>query len=199
MKTVSLNGSLRNETGKKMAKRIRKAELVPAIIYGGEENVLISVNEKELKALIYTPHVHIIEITVDGKKYPTIVKDIQFHPVTDRIIHVDFYQVSDKKKVTVSLPVILTGQAEGAKQGGKLQLVNRKLRACGFPQDLPDEITIDITHLTLGKSVMVGDVKHDKFDLVDAPSTVIATVKLTRAARGAQSEEAAASAAPAAQ
>ncbi|NHB69295.1 50S ribosomal protein L25/general stress protein Ctc [Perlabentimonas gracilis] len=185
MKEISLNGSVRTETGKKFAKQIRREERVPAIVYGGKENLMVTLVERELKDIIYTPHVYTINLNVDGKAYKAIVKEMQFHPVTDKILHLDLLQVFDDKKLTVALPVKLTGSAEGAKQGGKLTLTTRKLRVCGFPKDLPEMIEVDVTELGLGKSRLVSELSFDKFDIVEPKSTVIATVKLTRAARGA--------------
>lgn len=192
MKSIEINGSLRSETGKKIAKQLRKKEQVPAIIYGRDVNAMIVVNERDLKPIVYTPTVHIVNIKVDGKNYETIVKDIQFHPVSDKILHIDFLHIFDDKKVTVALPVILTGQAEGAKQGGKLSLINRKLRACGFPQELPEKLEVDITNLGLGKTIMVGDLNYKNVELVDLKSTVVASCQLTRVAKGSQAAEGAA-------
>jgi len=191
MKTIEINGSLRTGTGKKAAKQIRKGEQVPAVIYGGDVNMSIVLTTTDLKPIVYTPNVHIVNIKIDGKVYETIVKDIQFHPVSDEILHMDFLHIFDDKKVTVALPVILTGLSEAAKQGGKIILVTRKLRACGFPQELPETLDVDITDLGLGKSIMVGDLKFDKVQLVDIKSTVVASAQLTRAAKGAAAEEAA--------
>jgi large subunit ribosomal protein L25 len=192
MKSIEINGSLRTETGKKVAKLLRKKEQVPAIIYGGDVNEMIVVNERDLKPIVYTPSVHIVNINIDGKIYETIVKDIQFHPVSDKILHIDFLHIFDDKKVTVALPVILIGQAEGAKQGGKVSLITRKIRACGFPQELPELLEVDITNLGLGKTIMVGDLNFENVELVDLKSTVIASVQLTRVARGTQAAEGAA-------
>jgi len=197
MKTIELNGSLRSETGKKIAKIYRKNEQVPAILYGGDVNIKFVVNERDLKPIVYTPSVHIVNINIDGKIYESIVKEIQFHPVSDKILHLDFLHVFDDKKVTVALPVLLTGQAEGAKQGGKVMLITRKIRVCGFPKELPEMLEVDVTNLGLGKTIMVGDLNFKNAEIVDLKSTVIATVQLTRAARGTQTAEEAA-AAPAA-
>jgi len=200
MKTIEINGSLRSETGKKIAKQYRKNAQVPAVIYGGDINVMFVVNEKDLKPIVYTPTVHIVNVNVDGKIYASIVKEIQFHPVSDKILHIDFLRVFDDKKVTVALPVALTGLSEAAKQGGKVILVNRKLRACGFPKELPDMLDVDITNLGLGKTIMVGDLSFENVQLVDMKTLVVASAQLTRAARGAQTADAAAAgtAAPAA-
>ena len=185
MKTIEISGSLRTETGKKIAKQLRKNAQVPAIIYGGDVNVLFVVNEKDLKPIVYTPSVHIVNITIDGKVYESIVKEIQFHPVSDKILHIDFLRVYDDKKVTVPIPVVLTGLSEAAKQGGKVLLINRKLRANGFPQELPDMLEVDITNLGLGKTIVLSDLSFKNVQLVDMKSLVVASAQLTRAARGA--------------
>ncbi len=184
MKEINLNGSVRTESGKKFAKQLRREERVPAIIYG-KENIMITLVERELKDIIYTPHVYIINLNIDGKSYKAIVKEMQFHPVTDKVLHLDLLQVFEDKKLTIALPVKLVGSAEGAKQGGKLTLTTRKLRVCGMPQDLPDMIEVNVTDLGLGKSRLVSELSFDKFEVIEPKTTVIATVKLTRAARGA--------------
>ncbi len=198
MKTIEINGSLRTETGKKVAKQYRKNGQVPAIIYGGDVNISIVLVKTDLKPIVYTPIVHIVNITVEGKTYETILKDIQFHPVSDEILHVDFLHIFDDKKVTVALPVVLTGQSEAAKQGGKVLLVTRKLRAFGFPQELPETLEVDTTNLGLGKTIMLSDLSFDKVQLVDLKSTVVASAQLTRAARGTAAADAAAAPAAAA-
>jgi large subunit ribosomal protein L25 len=189
MKKVGLNGSLRTETGKKQAKLCRKKDMVPGILYGGSENVMLAVNEKELKLIVYTPHVYIINLNIDGKKHDAIIKDMQFHPVSDKITHIDFLEISKGKNVSIGLPVIVTGQAEGVKQGGKLQLITRKLHATGDPYKMPEELLVDVTNLELGKTISVGDLKIDHVHLTDPKSTVVLTVKLTRVARTTTVEE----------
>lgn len=198
MKTIEIKGSLRTETGKKIAKQYRKKDQVPAVIYGGDVNLAIVIDAVDLKPIVYTPTVHIVNIKIEGKSYETIVKDIQFHPVSDKILHVDFLHIFDDKKVTVGLPVVLSGLSEAAKQGGKVMLINRKLRACGFPQELPEMLEVDITNLALGKTIMVGDLSFDKVELVDLKSMVVASAQLTRAARGTAAADAAAAPAAAA-
>jgi len=197
MKSIELKGSLRSETGKKIAKIYRKNEQVPAILYGGDVNIKFVVNERDLRPIVYTPSVQIVNINIDGKIYESIVKEIQFHPVTDKILHLDFFQVFNDKKITIALPVLLTGQAEGAKQGGKVITITRKIRVCGLPQELPEMLEVDITNLGLGKTITVGELKFKNAEIVDLKSIVIATVQLTRAAKGTQTAEEAA-AAPAA-
>lgn len=190
MKTIELSAAPRTETGKKAAKHSRKSELVPAVIYGAGENIMISLGEKELKKVIYTPIVYLVKLNVDGKMHDAIIKEVQYHPVTDKILHVDFLKVSESKPITIGLPVNLVGQAEGVKAGGKLLQVVRKIRVKGLAKDLPDAISIDVTHLGIGKSIMVAELSFDKFTVVEPKSMVIATIKSTRAAREAQQEQA---------
>lgn len=190
MKTIELSAALRTETGKKAAKHTRKSELVPAIIYGAGENIMISLSEKELKKVIYTPVVYLVKLNVDGKMHEAIIKEVQFHPVTDKILHVDFLEVSENKPIIIGLPVKLVGQAEGVKVGGKLLQVVRKIRVKGLVKDLPDAIEIDVTHLGIGKSIMVGELSFEKFTVVEPKSMVIATIKTTRTARETQQEQA---------
>ncbi len=185
MKTLDLSAAVRKETGKTFAKNMRKSALIPANIYGGEENLMISLDEKELMKAIYTPNVYIVNLNVEGKVYSTVIKETQFHPVSDKILHVDFLQISDKKKITIGLPIVLEGQSEGAKQGGKLVQVVRKVRVSGLAKDLPESIIIDVTNLGLGKSIMVGDLEFKKYSIAEPKSVVIATVKTTRAAKDA--------------
>lgn len=180
MKEFALNGSLRTETGKKAAKQLRKDDSIPAVLYGGEKNILLSVAEKDLKNLIYTPDVYIVNLNINKKPYKAIIKEMQFHPVTDRIIHLDFLQVFEDKNLTIALPIKLEGSAEGVKQGGKLNLVIRKLRVCGLIKDLPENITINISDLALGDFREVSDLKFDNFEIVDPKTTVIVTVKTPR-------------------
>jgi len=190
MKTIELSAAPRTETGKKAAKQSRKSEFVPAVIYGAGENIMIALNEKELRKVIYTPIVYLVKLNVDGKVHDAIIKEVQFHPVTDKILHVDFLKVSENKPITIGLPINLVGQAEGVKVGGKLLQVVRKIRVKGLAKDLPDAIEIDVTKLGIGKSIMVGELSFDKFTVIEPKSMVIATIKSTRAAREAQQEEA---------
>lgn len=189
MKTIELSAALRTSTGKKAAKNDRKSELVPGVVYGGGENTMISLSERELKKVIYTPDVYLIKLSVDGKNMDVILKEVQFHPVTDKILHVDFLKVDDKKPVTVALPIVITGQAEGVKQGGKLLQVVRKVRVNGLVKNLPETINIDVTNLGIGKSIMVGDLNFDGYTIAEAKSLVLVTIKTTRAAREAAQQE----------
>lgn len=183
MKTIELKGNLREDLGKKSSKLLRKDEKVPCVLYGGETNVHFYVTERSLKHIIYTPHVYVIKLDVDGKKFDAIVQDMQFHPVHDRPVHIDFLEVKEDKVVKISLPVQLNGFPVGVQQGGKLNLDSRKLKVSALAKDLPDLLEIDVTDLSLGKTIKIGDLSFDNLELLDSKNAVVASVRLTRAAR----------------
>ncbi|NLO70969.1 MAG: 50S ribosomal protein L25/general stress protein Ctc [Porphyromonadaceae bacterium] len=185
MKTFKLSGEVRQELGKKATKTLRRAEVVPCVLYGGKENIHFTVTQSDVRKLIYTPDVHIVDLTVGKNQSKAIVKELQFHPVSDKLLHIDFFEVSPDKPVIVEIPVKLTGLAAGVREGGKLNLGMRKLKVKGIYTDLPENIVVDVTKLKLGKSIQVGDLSFDKFELLNTKNAVVAQVKLTRAARGA--------------
>ncbi|MEN8119899.1 MAG: 50S ribosomal protein L25/general stress protein Ctc [Bacteroidota bacterium] len=189
MKSIEIKGELRKSTGKKESKKLRSEEKIPCVLYGGKENVHFAVLEKELKKLVFTPNVYLVDLDLDGKKHKAIMKDLQFHPVTDRVIHIDFLEIFEDKEVVISIPVELQGLAEGVQAGGKLQVINRKLKVKALLKDLPDTLQINVEKVALGKNVKVGELAFDNLELLDAPNSVIATVKLTRAAKGMAGEE----------
>ena len=185
MQVFELKAEKRTDLGKKATIALRAEEKVPCVLYGGEEHVHFAVVEKDLSKLLYTPIVQTVNINVSGKSYSAIVKDLQFHPVTDRVLHIDFFQISENKPVVMEVPVKLQGFAEGVQAGGKLNLVVRKLKVKALLADLPGEVVLDVTNLGLGKSIKVKDLSFDKFEVVNAKDVVIAQIKLTRAARAA--------------
>ncbi|MDD4489860.1 MAG: 50S ribosomal protein L25/general stress protein Ctc [Paludibacter sp.] len=185
MKTFELKGKVREELGKKASKATRAEDSVPCVLYGKGKNVHFTATSSDLRKLIYTPEVFIVDLDVDAKKSKAIMKDIQFHPVTDKVIHIDFLEVNDKKPIVIEIPVKLSGLAEGVKAGGKLTLQMRKLKVKGIYNDFPEAIEIDVTNLGLGKTIQVGGIKLDKLEILNAKNAVVAQVKLTRAARGA--------------
>ncbi len=189
MKTFQLSGEQRQEVGKKYAKKFRKEGLVPCVLYGGEELIHFVAKEGDIRRIIYTPNVYIVELTIGNKTVKSIIKDLQFHPVSDATLHVDFLEVFADKPVVVELPVRLEGFAPGVKAGGKLTLAMRRLRVRGIYTELPEEIVVDVSKLKLGKSIQVGDLSFDKLELLNANNAVVAQVKLTRAARGAASAD----------
>jgi large subunit ribosomal protein L25 len=185
MKTFELKGAVRTDLGKKASKAERVSESVPCVLYGGAENVHFTATASDLRKLIYSPEVFVVDLTVDGKACKAIMKALQFQPVTDKVLHIDFLEVSDKKPVVVEIPVKLEGLAEGVKEGGKLALEMRKLKVKGLYTQIPENIVIDVTPLGLGKSVQVGAVAVENMEILNAKNAVVCQVKLTRAARGA--------------
>ena len=185
MKSFDLKGKEREEVGKKATKAVRKDQSIPCVLYGGKKNVHFTATEGDLRKLVYTPEVFTVNLNIDGTKTNAVMKEIQFHAVSDRILHIDFLEVSENKPVVVELPVKLTGLAEGVRAGGKLSLEMRKLRVKGIYTKIPENITIDVTNLALGKSIQVGTISVPNLEIMNAKNAVVAQVKLTRAARGA--------------
>jgi large subunit ribosomal protein L25 len=180
MKSVAMSGTLRAGVGKKDANGLRRTGQVPCILYGGTEQVKFTINERSFKPLIYTPDVHIVELDLDGKKHNCIMKELQLHPVTDKILHVDFLEVVSGKPVTIELPVKFEGTAPGVRNGGKLLRKMRKIAVRGPVEKLPDALTIDVSKMEIGDSVRVGDVKIDGLTLLDKPNITIVAVRVTR-------------------
>lgn len=181
MKHFELQGKKR-VTGKKAdVKSVRKEERVPCIIYGaGIENVSFSIDEKDLKGLTHTPYSHIVDLDIDGAKHQAILKAIQYHPVTDRALHVDFLALDPAKPVTIDVPIKITGNSIGVRQGGKLSVPTRKLKVSGPIENLPDELPIDITELGIGKQINAGDLQFDGIQIVSPKGTLVCVVRATR-------------------
>jgi len=190
MESIALKASLRKETGKKSSKAIRAQEKIPCVLYGGKENVNFFAGESDFRQLIYTPNVYMVNIDIDGKGHHAVIKDLQFHPVTDRLLHADFYEISDDKPITVEIPVKLTGSSVGVREGGKLIMDRRKVRVKGLSKDIPAEIEVNITELGIGKSMRAGEIQTDKYAIVLAKETPIVSVRTTRAAAAAAQEAA---------
>ena len=210
MKTFLLEGTPRENSGKKASKAIRKQGMIPAVLYGqapvelpfkgelnkGEKIVPISGNKglvvtdfmvtaENVRTLIYTPHIYLVELMLDGgRKTKAIIKALQFHPVTDLLLHIDFLEVFDEKPIVMEVPVVLEGHAEGVKAGGKLNLEKRRLRVKALYDKIPEKLTINVDKLGLGKAIQVGDLHFDGLELINAKNAVVCSVKLTRAARG---------------
>ncbi|RXQ96729.1 50S ribosomal protein L25/general stress protein Ctc [Ancylomarina salipaludis] len=185
MKTLELKGSLRTDLGKKATKALRRAELVPCELYGGEENIHFSVSEKDLKKLLFTPEVYIVKFDVEGKVFTSVMREVQFHSVNDKPLHVDFFQVTEDKAFEVEVPVKVEGFAVGVQAGGKLAVNLRKLKVKALMKDLPEALPINVTELGLGKSIQVGALNYENLELLNAKNAVVVQVKLTRAARAA--------------
>ncbi|HEY8927617.1 MAG TPA: 50S ribosomal protein L25/general stress protein Ctc [Mucilaginibacter sp.] len=190
MKSIAISGSPRENVGKRDAKELRYQSLVPAVLYGGATQTHFSVSAADLKPVVYTPDVHFIDLDVAGVKAQAIIKDIQFHPLTEQILHVDFMQLHQDKPLTMEIPVRLTGTSPGVKVGGKLVLKLRKLRVKALPKDHLDSINVSIEELEVGKSVRVGDLKFDNLVITNSPDDTIVSVTTSRALRQAEQEAA---------
>lgn len=185
MKTFDLKGTVRTDLGKKASKAERVSENIPCVLYGGKENTHFTTTVSDVRKLVYSPEVFVVNLEIDGKTTKAIMKALQFHPVSDKVLHIDFLQLTDNKPVIVELPVKLEGLAEGVKEGGKLSLEMRKLKVKGLYNQIPENIVIDVAELGLGKSIQVAKVSVPNLEILNAKNAVVAQVKLTRAARGA--------------
>jgi large subunit ribosomal protein L25 len=180
MKSVSISGSARTNVGKKDAKAVRNAGAVPCVLYGGKEQKTFSVKYNDLLPLVYTPEVLSVELNIDGNIYKALMQEIQFHPINDKIVHIDFLEMFDNKPVVIDIPVHTTGNSIGVKAGGKLTLNVRKLKVRALPANLPDSIEIKIDDLDIGKSIRVSEIPVNNIELLDTPNMVVATIKVTR-------------------
>ena len=191
MKTLELNGSKRANLGKKDSAKLRKDGFVPAVVYGGENELHIQIDERDLNKVIYTADTFNVLLNVDGETYSTVLQDAQFDALTDKPTHIDFLLVSEDKPVIVSMTVNLTGSAIGVRNGGKLRKPMRKLKLKGALSAIPDSVEIDITDLRIGRSIKVADLSFDGVELLDPASNVIAAVKTARGVVEEDEEEAA--------
>ena len=188
MKTFQLSGTERKELGKKATRELRKQNQVPCNIYGLDKNINFVVDANAVRKLIYTPEIFVVELTIDGETQMAIMKEIQFHPVSDKILHMDFLAVSKEKPVEMEVPVALEGHAEGVKAGGKLTLQMRKLRVKAIYDQIPEKLVINVDNLGLGKTMQVGALHFEGLEVMNAKNAVVCAVQLTRAARGAQAK-----------
>ena len=182
MKSITIKGSKRESVGKKATKALRNADMVPCVVYGGDEPISFSAEEIAFKNLVYTPNAHTVVIDLGDDKVKAILQDIQFHPVSDRILHIDFYQIFDDKEVTMEIPVRTVGNSRGVRSGGVLRIVTRKLRIKALPENLPDFIEADITEMRIGNKMYVGAVASDKYKIMHPENTVICQVRTSRTA-----------------
>ncbi|MGB5204375.1 MAG: 50S ribosomal protein L25/general stress protein Ctc [Eudoraea sp.] len=190
MKSITINGSERESVGKKATKALRNAGKVPCVVYGGEKPLHFSADELAFKNLVYTPNAHTVKVDLDkGDKLKAVMQDIQFHPVTDRILHVDFYQLFDDKEVSMEIPVRLQGNSPGVRNGGRLLFRNRKLTIKALPDNLPDFFDIDISNLKIGDNILVESLLNDDFSILQPESTVVVQVKTARAAIEVEEED----------
>lgn len=184
MLTIDLAGQSRTNLGKKDSKELRAKGLIPCVLYGMGENVNFTVEAKAFSKVYISPNVYVVVLNIDGKEHKAILKEIQFHPVTDSVLHVDFLEVTEDKPFMVKLPIKITGHAEGVKLGGKLKVKMRKMRVSGLMKDLPAELVIDVTSLGLGHSIKLATVSFDGLTIEEPKSSVVCSVLATRDSQG---------------
>ena len=191
MKSITIKGSKRESVGKVATKALRNADKVPCVLYGGENPLHFSANELDFSKLIYTPNAHTVELDINGdQKINAILQDIQFHPVSDKILHVDFYQLSDDKEVNMEIPVIIEGSAPGVMlEGGTLVISKRKLKVRALPKNLPDFINVDISSLKLGSKITTAELESEDFTILHPDNTVVCKVRTSRASMSIEEEE----------
>lgn len=185
MKKVVIAGKIREALGKKDSKNLRDQDLVPCVLYGSKEPLHFQAPFNDFRKIIYTPNVYLIDLEIGGSIYTSIIQDIQWHPVEEQILHIDFLQIFEDKPVKIEVPVNLVGFAKGIKAGGKMKSNMRKLKIKALPKHLPDSIDVNVENLGLGQSVKVGNLSIENIELLNPKSSVIATVAITRAARAA--------------
>jgi len=189
MKTLEIIGYKRANLGKAESKRLRADSQVPCVLYGGDEQVHFYSPMILFRELVYTPQAHFVNLDIEGTEYQCILQDIQFHPVSEVILHADFLLLNNKKTLKMDIPVETFGTAPGIQAGGKLVMKQRKLRVSALPNDMPDAIQVDINGLELGKSVKVGEVTVNNYEILNSPLVSIATVEVPRALRGKGADE----------
>jgi large subunit ribosomal protein L25 len=196
MKEFSVSGSKRATTGKKAAKELRKEGLVPCNLYGekkGEnglpEALAFAIPAAQLRKVVYTPHVYVVNLTIDGEAHKAVMKELQFHPTTDALLHIDFYEVNETKPITIGIPVKLTGHAQGVRDGGRLSQAVRQLNVTAPYKQIPETLEIDVTNLKLGKAIKVAELSFDGLEIATPAQVVVCSVKATRASRAAAAAE----------
>jgi large subunit ribosomal protein L25 len=196
MKEFSVSGQKRATTGKKAAKELRKEGLVPCNLYGekkGEnglpEALAFAIPAAQLRKVVYTPHVYVVNLTIDGEAHKAVMKELQFHPTTDALLHIDFYEVNETKPITIGIPVNLTGHAQGVRDGGRLSQAVRQLNVTAPYKQIPETLEIDVTNLKLGKAIKVAELSFDGLEIATPAQVVVCSVKATRASRAAAAAE----------
>ena len=192
MKSINVKGTARTATGKKATRDLRKNGGVPCNLYGENKNengesiaMSFATTQEELRKLVYSPDIYSVNLTIDGKECKAVMKELQFHPVTDQLLHVDFYEITEEKPIVMEVPIQMTGLAEGVKAGGKLAASVRKLKVRAPYTAIPEKLIIDVTNLALGKTIKVGELSFEGLELVTSPSVVVCQVKMTRSAMSA--------------
>ena len=205
MKTFQLSGTSRQEVGKKSSRELRKQNLIPCVMYGQEKNdkglpvaTHFTVKKDDIRKLVYTPDIFVVDLTIDGKLHNAILQELQFHPVKDNVLHIDFLEINEAKPIVMAVPVQLTGLAAGVKAGGKLEQISRRIKVKALYSDIPERLVIDVTNLALGKSIKVADLSFEGLEMVSPADSVVCGVMTTRssretsAAEGEEGEDAAA-------
>ena len=190
MKSITIKGSERENVGKKATKAVRDAGMVPCVIYGGNQPVHFVADERAFKDLVYTPNAHTVVVELNGTSYNVIMQDIQFHPVSDKILHIDFFQLSDDKEIIMEVPVKVTGTSPGVLLGGVLRLNQRRLKVKALPKNLPDFVEANISELQMGNKLYVTKLETNNFKLMHPDNTVVCQVRISRAAMKAAQEAA---------
>lgn len=190
MKSITIKGSERENVGKKATKAVRDAGMVPCVIYGGNQPVHFVADERAFKDLVYTPNAHTVVIELNGASFNVIMQDIQFHPVSDKILHIDFFQLSDDKEIIMEVPVKITGTSPGVLLGGVLRLNQRRLKVKALPKNLPDFVEASISELQMGNKLYVTKLETNNFKLMHPDNTVVCQVRISRAAMKAAQEAA---------
>lgn len=197
MKEIDVTGKKRDILGKKSAKHLRKEGLIPCNLYGEakDENgapkaLAFTCPMNELRKIVYTPHIYVINLHIDGEAHTAILKELQFHPVTDALLHVDFYEVNDQKPITIGIPVKLTGLAQGVRDGGRMNLSIRKINVTAKYQEIPEHLDIDVTSLKIGKSIKVGDLHFEGLEMATGKEVVVCSIKATRKSAAVSSSDA---------
>ena len=187
MKEISISGQKRENLGKKASKALRKEGLVPCNLYGEKKDdkglpiaLAFTSSFSELRKLIYTPHIYVVRINIDGTDHTAVLKEIQFHPVTDAPLHVDFYEVNEEKPITIGIPVKLVGLAQGVRDGGRMNLSIRKINVTAPYQIIPEHLDVDVKNLRIGKSIKVGQLSYEGLDIATSKDVVVCSVKMTR-------------------
>ncbi len=202
MKEINVKALKRETTGKKATKQLRKEGLVPCNIYGESKDangkpaaMAFAISARDLRKVIYTPHVYVVNIDLEGESHTAVIKELQFHPTTDAVLHVDFYEVNETKPITIGIPVHLVGLAQGVRDGGRMNLSIRKINVTAPYKNIPEFLDVDVTDLRIGKSIKVGQLSYEGLEMATSKEVVVCSVKMTRAASknaAAEEEEAAA-------
>ena len=192
MKQITIEGTSRADLGKKATKAVRANGNVPCVLYGEKKDengkpvaIHFEVSEKQINKLVFTPHIYLLDIKIDGEDHKGIMKEIQFHPVKDNVLHVDFFEVHAEKPIVMGVPIAAKGLADGVRAGGRLMMMIRKLQVRALYENIPEKLDVDVTKLQLGKSINAGQLSYDNLEIITPKEVIVCTVKMTRAAMGA--------------